>query len=175
MSAERILYSESEISRRVAEIARAIAGAPLRPEVATPILAGAFVFAADLMRALAREGLDLAAEFLWLRSYGRGDRAGEVEVLKAPDATMIRGRIILLIDGVMETGATLARARDILIEAGAARILSAVAVQKPCAAPAFTPDHVGFTAGAEFLYGYGMDRAGAGRGIPDIRIRKKNS
>jgi len=62
MSAERRdrqIYSEAEIAQRVEAAAREIARAPRKPEIAVPVLAGAFVFAADLLRALAREGIDL--------------------------------------------------------------------------------------------------------------------
>src|SRR5215510_4481330 len=99
MSAERRdrqIYSEAEIAQRVEAAAREIARAAVKPEIAVPVLAGAFVFAADLLRALAREGLDLETEFIWLRSYGRYERPGEVMVLKAPTET-VRGKTVLLI------------------------------------------------------------------------------
>ncbi len=168
---ERTLYSEAEIATRVKAAAHDIARRPLKPEIAVPILAGAFVFAADLLRALAREGVDLETEFIWLRSYGRFERPGEVMVLKGPAET-VRGKTVLLIDGVLESGGTLARAKQVLADAGAASIISVVAVRKPFANPLSDADHVLFTAGAEFLYGYGMDRAGLGRGLPDIRVKQ---
>jgi hypoxanthine phosphoribosyltransferase len=168
---ERKVYSEAEIARRVKTAAREIARAPLKPEIAVPVLAGAFVFAADLLRALAREGVDLETEFIWLRSYGRFERPGEIMVLKKPAET-VRGRRVLLIDGVLESGGTLARAKQLLEEAGAANIMSIVAVKKPYANALADADHALFAAGPEFLYGYGMDRAGLGRGLPDIRVKE---
>jgi hypoxanthine phosphoribosyltransferase len=91
--------------------------------------------------------------------------------LKAPTEA-VRGKAVLLIDGVLERGATLARAKDLLMEAGAASVISVVLVEKPFTERAFAADHVGFQAGAEFLYGYGMDVSGLGRGLPDVRVRK---
>jgi hypoxanthine phosphoribosyltransferase len=167
---ERQLYSEAEIARRVEDAARAIARGPLKPEIAVPILAGAFVFAADLLRALAREGVDLETEFVWLRSYGRFERPGEIMVLKGPTES-VRGKTILLIDGVLESGGTLARAKQMLAEAGAASVISVVAVKKPYVNRLSDADHVLFEAGPEFLFGYGMDREGLGRGFPDIRVK----
>ena len=167
---ERQLYSEAEIARRVEAAARDIARGPLKPEIAVPVLAGAFVFAADLLRALAREGVDLETEFIWLRSYGRFERPGEIMVLKAP-AEPVRGRTILLIDGVLESGGTLARAKQLLADAGAAAVISVVAVKKPYVNRLSDADHVLYEAGPDFLYGYGMDRAGLGRGFPDIRVK----
>ena len=169
---EHILFSEKEIARRVKRVARDIARGPLLPEIAVPILAGAFVFAADLLRGLAREKLDLEMEFIWLRSYGRSEKPGDVMVLKAP-TDIVRGRTVLLIDGVLDRGVTLACARELLEEAGAAAVVSAVAVVKSYPRPLFTADHALFTAGEEFLYGYGMDRSGLGRSLPDIRIQSK--
>jgi len=168
---ERQIYSEAEIAQRVEAAAREIARAPRRPEIAVPVLAGAFVFAADLLRALAREGIDLETEFIWLRSYGRYERPGEVMVLKGPTEP-VRGKTVLLIDGVLESGGTLARAKQLLTDAGAAGIISVVAVKKPYANPLADADHVLFAAGADFIYGYGMDRAGLGRGLPDIRAKE---
>ena len=165
------LFSQARIARRVKAVAREIAQGPLRPEIAVPILAGAFVFAADLLRALAHEGLDLETEFIWLRSYGRAETPGEVTVLKRP-TEIVRSRTILLIDGVLDRGLTLARAKEMLEEAGAAAILSAVAVVKSHPRPLFKADHALFSAGEEFLFGYGMDRAGLGRGTPDIRVKR---
>jgi hypoxanthine phosphoribosyltransferase len=170
---EHIIFSEKDIARRVKRIARDIVRGPLRPEIAVPILAGAFVFAADLLRSLARERLDLETEFIWLRSYGQSEKPGDVMVLKAP-TDIVRGRTVLLIDGVLDRGVTMARARELLEEAGAAAIVSAVAVVKSYQRPLFTADHALFTAGEEFLFGYGMDRAGHGRGLPDIRVRTKS-
>lgn len=167
---ERLLYSEAEIRRRVKAAARQIARGPLKPDIAAPILAGAFVFAADLLRALSHEGMDLDTEFIWLRSYGRFERSGEIMVLKSPAET-VRGKTVLLIDGVLESGGTLARAKQLLAEAGAASIISVVAVKKPYANPLSNADHVLFVAGPEFIYGYGMDCAGLGRGLPDIRAK----
>jgi hypoxanthine phosphoribosyltransferase len=167
---ERILFSERAIQTRVDELAKAIAAAPLKPQIAVPVLVGAFVFAADLMRALERRDLDLETEFVWLRSYGRAEVAGDVTVLKGPTET-VRGKTVLLIDGVLERGATLARAKELLMEAGAASVISVVLVEKPFADRGFSADHVGFHAGAEFLYGYGMDVSGLGRGIADVRVK----
>jgi hypoxanthine phosphoribosyltransferase len=171
---ERTLFSEAKIAAAVKRTARDIVHGPLRPEIAVPILAGAFVFAADLLRALARNGLDLETEFVWLRSYGRSQTPGDVTVLKAP-TEIVRGRTVLLIDGVLDRGVTMARAKELLDEVGVGAVISAVAVVKAYEKPLFTADYALFQAGEEFLYGYGMDRAGQGRGVPDIRVKQRKA
>jgi hypoxanthine phosphoribosyltransferase len=165
-----ILFSEAEIAARVAEMAREISALRTPPDLAVPILAGAFMFSADLLRALAREGVVLATEFVWLRAYGQAQSAGNVRVLNGPSEA-VRGRHALLIDGVLESGTTALRARQLLEEAGAASVRFAVAVEKPHPARALEADFIGFRTGPEFLFGYGMDIAGESRGLPDIRRR----
>ncbi len=168
---ERTLFKEADIAKAVEKLARRIARAPLRPEIAVPVLAGAFVFASDLMRALARQGLNLGTEFVWLRSYGRSENPADVMVLKAPSA-VVRGRTVLLIDGVLDSGATLACAKELLEEEGAAAVITAVAVEKEYLGRRFRADHAMFTAGPDFVFGYGMDKQGMGRGLPDIRVKE---
>ena len=165
---ETTLFSERDIARRVGEIAREIAARPERPDIAVPILSGGYVFAADLMRALSAHGMDLETEFMWLRAYGGRQNPGEVRVLLGP-SEIVRERNVLLIDGVLDSGATARRARTLLQDAGAASVVFAVAVRKRHPSAAASADHVCFDAGPEFLYGYGMDRAGLKRGHPDIR------
>lgn len=162
------LFSEREISEGVERLAARIAAAPLKPDIAAPVLAGSFVFAADLLRALARCGLSLPMEFLWLRSYAeKRIGADSVSVLLAP-SERIHARTVLLIDGVLDRGRTLHKARELLLERGAAAVLSAVAVDKRHADVAIRADYAMFEDVQGFIVGYGMDDAGADRGLPYI-------
>ena len=68
----KVLVSETEIFQRMAMLADEIVGARVQPDMAAVVLVGGFVFAADLLRALARRGLHLPSEFFWLRSYAGG-------------------------------------------------------------------------------------------------------
>ncbi|MBS0276223.1 MAG: phosphoribosyltransferase [Proteobacteria bacterium] len=167
MSARKILHSEDDIRARVDAVARDIAGAPLKPDFAVAILAGAFVFAADLLRALAREGLSLPIEFLWLRSYADKRTGGEVSVLVGP-TEKIHAKTVLLIDGVLDGGHTLAKAKELLFQAEAAASITAVAVDKLRDDAVLQADHALFAGTKGFLIGYGMDDAGAERGLPYI-------
>jgi hypoxanthine phosphoribosyltransferase len=161
------LFSEIDIAARVAAIAKQIA--ERKPEIAVAILAGAFVFAADLLRALSREGLDLGIEFLWLRSYGTAREGSGISVLVGASENVC-GRKILLIDGVLDGGHTLAKAQQLLHEAGASSIISAVAVDKQRKDALAKSDYFCFGGVAGFIVGYGMDDAGQGRGLPYIGL-----
>jgi hypoxanthine phosphoribosyltransferase len=167
VSARKILHGEDDIRARVDAVARAVAGAPLKPDFAVAILAGAFVFAADLLRALAREGLSLPIEFLWLRSYADKRTGGEVSVLVGP-TEKVHAKTVLLIDGVLDGGHTLAKAKELLFQAEAAAIITAVAVDKLRDDAVLQADHALFAGTKGFLIGYGMDDAGAERGLPYI-------
>ena len=158
-----VLFSENEIALRVAAVAKAIAAR--KPDIAVAILSGAFVFAADLMRALAREGLDIPIEFLALRSYGAGRVSGEISV-RLGASENISGKNVLLIDGVLDHGRTLVKAREILREARS--IVTAVVVDKHRTGALVKSDFACFTNVEGFIAGYGMDDAGGGRGLPHI-------
>jgi hypoxanthine phosphoribosyltransferase len=167
VSAHKILHSEADIRARVDVVAREIAQAPLKPDFAVAILAGAFVFAADILRALAREGLSLPIEFLWLRSYADKRTGGDVSVLVGP-TEKIHAKTVLLIDGVLDGGHTLAKAKELLSQAEAAAIITVVAVDKLRDDAVLKADHALFAGTKGFLIGYGMDDAGAARGLPYI-------
>ncbi len=160
-----VLFTEAEIAGRVEDLAREIVSR--RPEIAVPILAGAFVFAADLLRALARLGLSLPTEFLWLRAYDGKTASGAVSVIAGPGEA-VRGKSVLLIDGILDRGATVVKARALLKEAGAVSVLTAVAIDKLREDALAHADFALFHGVTEFVAGYGMDHAGAERGLPDI-------
>ena len=167
MSTPDILFSEGEIAARIEAMAQTIASSPKPPQILVGILAGAFVFAADLARALAREGLPLSVEFLWLRSYGAVRTGGDVKVLVGP-TDIVGGKHVLLADGVLDHGHTLVKARDLLLGHGARSVVTAVAVDKLRGDAFLKADHAAFAGVSDFIVGYGMDDGGAGRALPYI-------
>ena len=85
------LFTEQQIAAGVEATAKKIARSPLLPDIAMPILVGGFVFAADLVRALGREGVGMEIEMLWLRSYGDKRTASAVSMIAGP-SEQIAGR-----------------------------------------------------------------------------------
>jgi len=166
-AAPDILFSSEEIAARVQELAREIAQAPQRPDIAMPILVGGFVFAADLVRALSREGVDLAVEMLWLRSYGDKRVASAISMIAGP-SDQIAGRHVLVIDGVLDAGRTIKKAVSLTEAAGAASVRVVALLDKQRADRVAHADHVGFQIGDDFVIGYGMDDAGQYRALPYI-------
>jgi len=166
-AAPDVLFSSEEIAARVAELAREIASAPQRPDIAMPILVGGFVFAADLVRALSKEGVDLAVEMLWLRSYGDKRVASAISMIAGP-SDQIAGRHVLVIDGVLDAGRTIKKAVSLIEAAGAASVRVVALLDKQRADRVAHADHVGFQIGDDFVIGYGMDDAGQYRALPYI-------
>ncbi len=162
------LFDEKKIASRIAQLARDIAARTPRTDLAVPILAGAFVFAADLLRALAREGLDLPVSFMSLGRYGAARVGADEVAVRMNVGEAARGRHILLIDGVLDHGHTLLKARTLLFDAGAASVSIAVAVDKLREGCLVKADYAAFSGVDAFIVGYGMDDAGRGRGLPYI-------
>jgi hypoxanthine phosphoribosyltransferase len=156
------------IAARVDALAEALAPR-LRPDtVAVCLLLGGLWFAADLTRALARRGLPIACDALWLASYGDGQTSrGRCEV-RAGLQRPIAGRQALVLDDVIDSGVSLAQASDMLRDAGASEVITAVFARKPWPGRRVEPDLWAWDAPPAFLVGYGMDLAGKLRGLPYV-------
>ena len=161
------LYSADDIAQKLAQLVEKLAALPQRPQVAAPVLVGAFVFAADLVRAMAREGVHLETEMIWLRSYGNARTGSALSVLAAP-SDHVKGKHVLLIDGVLDKGHTIARSTKLLVEAGAASVKTVVAVDKLHDDAVARADYALYTGVKDFIVGYGMDDAGKYRALPYI-------
>ncbi|CAN7616869.1 phosphoribosyltransferase family protein [Phenylobacterium sp. LjRoot225] len=164
-----ILLNEAEVAERVEALARAIAPRIDDETVAVCLLTGGLWFCSDLMRALARAGRHVRFDALWLASY-KDERVstGRCEV-RADLQRPLVGRKALVVDDVFDTGLSLSEAYRLVNDAGAAEVLTAVFARKPWPHErARQPDFVGWEAPARYLVGYGMDSAGAYRGLPYI-------
>lgn len=165
----RVLYDADDISARNAELAREIVTAELEQPLVVAILKGSFMFCADLLRALHLAGLEPEVEFLTLSSYRKSTvSSGQVTVLKDIESD-VKGRDVLLLDDILESGRTLAFARDLLAARGARRVLTVCLLEKPGKRVVkLDADFVGFVCPDYFVVGYGMDMAHSFRELPFI-------
>ena len=165
----KILFDAETIARRNAELVEAIKAAKPDNLLVVAVLKGSFVFAADLLRALYRAGLRLEVDFMMLASYREHTRsAGHVEVLRDVE-TDVRGRDVLIVDDILESGRTLAYAKDLLAARGARSVATAVLLEKPGHLAAnIVADHRGFVCPDKFVVGYGMDMAHQFRELPFV-------
>lgn len=165
----RVLFDAPTIAKRNAQMAQEIVAAKPQDLLIVAVLKGSFMFAADLARALHEAGLAPQMEFVHLSSYRESTASsGQVEILK--DVTSdVRGRDVLLVDDILESGRTLAFAKDLLTARGAGRVLSAVLLEKPHKrAVQIKADFVGFECPDLFVIGYGMDVAHSYRQLPYV-------
>ncbi len=167
----RVLYDEAAIARRNEEMAEAIAASNPKDLLVVAVLKGSFMFAADLIRAMHRVGLAPQVEFVHLSSYLSGTvSVGQVEILRDVQSD-VRGRDVLLVDDILESGRTLAFAKDLLAARGAAKVSSAVLLEKPGKrAVNIQADYVGFECPDYFVVGYGMDVAHSYRQLPFVGV-----
>ena len=127
----RVLFDADSIATRNRALAEEIRAAAPERLLVVAVLKGSFIFAADLIRALHDVGLAPEVEFISLSSYREGTRsAGVVTILRDVESD-VRGRDVLLVDDILESGRTLAYAKDLLAARGASRVLVCVLLEKP--------------------------------------------
>ncbi len=164
-----IIFSPADIAARLDVLAREIAAAKLEPLMVVAVLKGSFVFAADLIRAMHRSGLEPEVDFLTLSSYKKSRvSSGTVEILRDLDLP-VEGRNILLVDDVLDSGRTLVFAKDLLSARGAKSVRTCVLLDKKVArAVNVGADFRAFECEDVFVVGYGMDAAHRFRELPYV-------
>jgi hypoxanthine phosphoribosyltransferase len=171
----KVLFDEQAIAQRNAELAEAIRASDPQNLVVVAVLKGSFMFAADLLRAMHRAGLSPHVEFIHLSSYRDGTvSSGNVEILRDVDGP-VQGRDVLLVDDILESGRTLAFAKDLLMARGARRVDVCVLLEKPGKrAVQIDADFLGFVCPDQFVVGYGMDVAHTYRELPFVAVVEKD-
>lgn len=163
----RILYDKQQIAARVRELGDEITATyPEDDLLVLGLLKGSFIFLSDLVREIRRP---LQIDFLVAASYGDSTvSSGTVRLVYDPE-TVLRGKHILLVEDIVDTGRTLNRLMD-LLQARKPRSLEICALlHKHLAAELRYPTRfVGFDAPNEFLVGYGLDHAENFRHLPYI-------
>lgn len=165
-----VLFSAEEIRQRIAELGEQITRDYRDKDlVLVSVLKGSCVFLADLMRAV---DLQLTIDFMSVSSYKDGTvSTGDVEILKDL-SNSIRGKHVLVVEDIVDTGLTLSRLLEILGTRGATSIKLASFLDKP--EPRIkielNIDYVGFSIPNKFVVGYGLDAAGRYRNLPFIGV-----
>lgn len=164
-----VLFSDQEIASRIDHLAAEIAATKPHRLLVIPVLKGSFIFAADLIRAMHHAGLSPEVDFMILASYREGTRSsGKVDVLRDIE-TDVTGRDVLLVDDILESGRTLAFAKDLIMARGAKNAMSAVLLEKPGHLAAnIKSDFRGFVCPDKFVVGFGMDMAHQFRELPFV-------
>jgi hypoxanthine phosphoribosyltransferase len=163
------IFPAGDIARRLVDLASEIAAKQPVNLLIVPILKGSFVFAADLLRALNHAGLAPEVDFLTLSSYKKNRASsGQVTILRDLDLD-VEGRHVILVDDVLDSGRTLAFAKDLISARGARVIETCVLLEKEVPrAVNIEADYHAFSCPNVFVVGYGMDVAHRYRELPYV-------
>lgn len=170
---KKILVSQEEIKQTISELGKQLTedyqGKDL---VVVGVLKGASMFMADLVRAI---DLYLDIDFMAVSSYGDAtETSGEVKILKDLDA-QIKGKDILFVEDIIDTGRTLKYLMELFEYRGAASIKVCTLLDKPerRVFQDIVPDYVGVKVPDEFVVGYGLDFKQKYRNLPYIGVLKE--
>ena len=165
---ERILITEGQIARRIRTLAREIEhDFRGREAVVVSLLNGTVMFLADLIRHL---NLPLRLDFIGVSSYGLGTESGELVFTKELRLDM-RGRDVLLVDDILDTGKTMSRVLPKLRALKPRRIKVCVLLDKPVRrVENVRADYIGFEIPDYFVVGYGLDFAERYRNLPFVGV-----
>lgn len=170
---DRVLFDEAAIHRRLDELAARISQDYRDRELTVvAILNGSVILVADLLR---RIPLPLKLDFLSVASYQGGIKpAGEL-VFRQVALPDIAGRHVLVLDDILDSGATLASIREKLETAGPLSVRICVLLEKKkTRIREVEPDYVGFEIADEFVVGYGLDYMERYRNLPCIGVLRKD-
>ena len=165
---ERVLITEEQIERRIKTLAHQIERDYRgREMVVVSLLNGTVMFLADLMRHI---NLPLRLDFLGVSSYGLGTESGELVFTKELRLD-VRGRDVLLIDDILDTGKTLRHVLPKLKALKPRRIKICVLLDKPSRrVEKVYADYAGFEIPDYFVVGYGLDFAERYRNLPFVGV-----
>ena len=165
----KILYHESTILSRLDELAHEITEDYRGKDLtAIAILNGSFIFMADLLRRIPHP---LQVDCWSVSSYHGTKSAGEVNFRQTQLAD-VRGRHVLILDDILDSGITLRAIYDRLAaESGAASLKVCVLLRKNIEATrSIDADYVGFDIPNEFVVGYGLDYNERFRNLPFVGV-----
>ena len=163
------LFTEDQIQARVAELGAEITRDYAGQDVLViGILKGAFVFCADLLRAMQ---VPAQVDFMAVSSYGSStESSGVIKILKDLDSS-VEGRHVLLVEDIVDSGLTLKYLREYLTHHNPASLKVCVLLDKPSRRKTEVKvDYTGFAIPDEFIVGYGIDYAEQYRHLPYIGL-----
>ena len=165
---QSVLITDKQIARRVKSLAREIQkDFQGREMVVVSLLNGTVLFLADLIRGL---DMPLRLDFIGVSSYGAGTESGDLVFTKELRID-VRGRDVLLVDDILDTGKTVRRVMEKLCLLGPRRIKTCVLLDKPARrAEKVKADYVGFSIPDLFVVGYGLDFAERYRNLPFVGV-----
>ncbi|MCB0585555.1 MAG: hypoxanthine phosphoribosyltransferase [Phaeodactylibacter sp.] len=163
----RPYISQAQIAEKIAEIGQQVSrDYKGKSPLFLAVLNGAFMFAADLIRACE---IDCAISFIRLASYDGLNSSGEVKTVIGLQDEDVKGKDVVIIEDIVDTGQTMAHFVPQLEEMGPASVaIASFLVKREALESDVDIKYVGFEIPNRFVIGYGLDYDGLGRNIPDI-------
>ncbi len=139
------------------------------PLYVVSVLKGAFIFVADLTRAI--KNIPVRIEFMAISSYGnQKTSSGQVKVTRDLDVN-IEGQDVLIIEDIIDSGVTLSYLKRLLEQRHPKSLAIATLLDKPeRRIQSVDVKYIGFQIPDEFVVGYGLDFAEDYRNLPDICV-----
>lgn len=161
-----IVLSKKTIADRTRELGGQITSDYLgSPLVLIGVLNGAFIFLADLVRAI---DLDLEIDFIRVKSYGCNTRPGDICLSREPELDL-KDKNIILVEDIVDTGSTMVWLRRYFEKHTPLSLKICTLIDKSeRRTEQIVVDYSGFKIKDGFLVGYGLDHAGRFRNLPDI-------
>ena len=171
-SIERIMIDERSIAERVKDMAtrldRLYDG---KKPLVVCILKGSVIFFSDLIRHM---HTPLELDFMSVSSYGSGTTTGELKIKKDMSVD-IKGRDVLIVEDIIDSGNTLYKLKKMLIERAPASVNIVTLLDKPERREVpIEPEYTCFTIEDEFVVGYGLDYAEEYRSLPYVGVLKRS-
>ena len=166
------LIGENDIATRVKELVKEIAEDSKGKELfIIGVLKGSFIFLSDLLRLLYIHEIHPSLDFITVESYGSGKvSSGKLKMLR-DITTDIEDKWVLIVDDILDTGRTLAFAKEYFQKKNPASIKTCVFLDKPeRRVNKFKADYVGFEVPDKFVVGYGMDYDNLFRELPYVAV-----
>ena len=172
-SQERINSRVKELGAEIDQWCKSVWAESRTDVVAIPVLRGGVYFFSDLSRCIT-SSIEIAP--VKTSAYDAGtNSAKEVTVDQFADPVQIKGRVVLVVDDVCDSGRTLEQLEKSLLERGAREVRTVVLVRRLLPRPTFVPCWVGLEySGPEWFVGYGMDDNERYRNLPDVYVIGRN-
>jgi hypoxanthine phosphoribosyltransferase len=169
-----VLFSQEQIAARVRDLAGQIEHDHRGQDVVlVGVLKGAYVFLADLARAI---DLPLAVDFINLSSYGEATESSGVVKITSDLSRPIEGKHVIIVEDIVDTGLTMRYLLDNFATRHPASVKICALLHKPSRARTRIPiQYLGFSAPDVFVVGYGLDAAEKFRNIPFIGVVKSQA
>ncbi len=171
---ERMVLSEEQIAEKVKAAAAWLDEkfkAAAAPPIAISVLKGSVFFFCDIVRAM---NTPVQLDFMTVSSYGDSSESSGVPRIVMDLSASVKGRDVIMIEDIVDSGHTLSRMRDLIMGRGAKSFTVVTLFDKPArrTVPIKT-DYSCFEVGDEFIVGYGLDYAQQYRNLPYIGVLKR--